>query len=232
MSVMVANIAPRIEMAWDSAGLRVKELEERLSSMQSSLVCAMNQLLDLKDLNTGFHSTRLAEWAMRVGEELGLEEGCLRDVEVAALLHDIGKIGIPDSILHKPARLTEDEYALMKKHPEYSWAVVRLFPGMSRASLYVLHHHENYDGTGYPGGLRAEEIPIGGRIVSVIDAFDAMVSSRPYRKGLPFEEAMRRLIIASGSQFDPTVLNSFVNIAQGEMISVFAATGTSTSVAF
>ena len=232
MSVMVANIAPRIEMAWDSAGLRVKELEERLSSMQSSLVCAMNQLLDLKDLNTGFHSTRLAEWAMRVGEELGLEEGCLRDVEVAALLHDIGKIGIPDSILHKPARLTEDEYALMKKHPEYGWAVVRLFPGMSRASLYVLHHHENYDGTGYPGGLRAEEIPIGGRIVSVIDAFDAMVSSRPYRKGLPFEEAMRRLIIASGSQFDPTVLNSFVNIAQGEMISVFAATGTSTSVAF
>ena len=232
MSVMVANIAPRIEMAWDSAGLRVKELEERLSSMQSSLVCAMNQLLDLKDLNTGFHSTRLAEWAMRVGEELGLEEGCLRDVEVAALLHDIGKIGIPDSILHKPARLTEDEYALMKKHPDYSWAVVRLFPGMSRASLYVLHHHENYDGTGYPGGLRAEEIPIGGRIVSVIDAFDAMVSSRPYRKGLPFEEAMRRLIIASGSQFDPTVLNSFVNIAQGEMISVFAATGTSTSVAF
>ena len=232
MSVMVANIAPRIEMAWDSAGLRVKELEERLSSMQSSLVCAMNQLLDLKDLNTGFHSTRLAEWAMRVGEELGLEEGCLRDVEVAALLHDLGKIGIPDSILHKPARLTEDEYALMKKHPEYSWAVVRLFPGMSRASLYVLHHHENYDGTGYPGGLRAEEIPIGGRIVSVIDAFDAMVSSRPYRKGLPFEEAMRRLIIASGSQFDPTVLNSFVNIAQGEMISVFAATGTSTSVAF
>ena len=156
----------------------------------------------------------------------------MRDVEVAALLHDIGKIGIPDSILHKPARLTEDEYALMKKHPEYSWAVVRLFPGMSRASLYVLHHHENYDGTGYPGGLRAEEIPIGGRIVSVIDAFDAMVSSRPYRKGLPFEEAMRRLIIASGSQFDPTVLNSFVNIAQGEMISVFAATGTSTSVAF
>lgn len=231
MSVLVADITPGIEIARRVAALRVKELEEQLSSMQVSLVCAFNQLLDLKDLNTGFHSTRLAEWAMRVGEELGLDEKCLADVEVAALLHDIGKIGIPDSILRKPARLTEDEYALMKKHPEYSWAVVRLFPGMTRASLFVLHHHENYDGTGYPGKLRGEEIPIGARIVSVIDAFDAMVSSRPYRQGLPFEEAMRRLIIASGTQFDPNVLQSFVGIAQNEMTSVFAATGTSTSVA-
>jgi HD-GYP domain-containing protein (c-di-GMP phosphodiesterase class II) len=231
MSVMVADIAPKFEIAWDSAGLRVKELEEQLSSMQSGLVCALNQLLDLKDLNTGFHSTRLAEWAMRVGEELGLDEKCLRDLEVAALLHDIGKIGIPDAILRKPSRLTEDEYALMKKHPEYGWYVIRPFPAMTRASLFVLHHHENYDGTGYPGGLRGEEIPIGGRIVSVIDAFDAMISSRPYRKGLPFEEAMRRLILASGTQFDPAVLNSFVGFAQREVTSVFAATGTSTSVA-
>jgi HD-GYP domain-containing protein (c-di-GMP phosphodiesterase class II) len=231
MSVLVADIAPRIQMPWDSAGLRVKELEEQISSMQSGLVCALNQLLDLKDLNTGFHSTRLAEWAMRVGEELGLDEKTLKDVEVAALLHDIGKIGIPDSILRKPGRLTEDEYELMKKHPEYGWYVIRPFPAMLRASLFVLHHHENYDGTGYPGGLRGEEIPIGGRIVSVIDAFDAMVSSRPYRKGLPFEEAMRRLIIASGTQFDPMVLNSFVGIAQSAMTSVFAATGTSTTIA-
>src|SRR5947207_14138584 len=124
MSVMVANIAPRIEMAWDSAGLRVKELEERLSSMQYSLVCAMNQLLDLKDLNTGFHSTRLAEWSVRVAQELGMQEGALRELEVAAILHDIGKIGVPDAVLNKPSRLTEDEFKLIKKHPEFGWGAV------------------------------------------------------------------------------------------------------------
>ncbi len=230
MSVLVADFAPGLESLGLSDSLRVKELEEQLVSMQASMIRAFNQLLDMKDLNTGFHSTRLAEWAVRVGKELGLDEKCLHDVEIAALLHDIGKMGVPDAILQKPGRLTPDEYALMKKHPEYSWAVVRLFPGMSRASLFVLHHHESYDGKGYPGELKAEEIPIGARIVCVIDSFDAMVSSRPYRKGLPFEEAMRRLILGSGTQFDPEVLNSFMGISQAEMASVFAATGTSTTI--
>jgi putative nucleotidyltransferase with HDIG domain len=180
----------------------------------------------LKDLNTGVHSTRLAEWALHVAGELGLERDCLGDIEVAALLHDIGKIGISDAILNKPAKLTAEEYDLMKKHPEYGWAVLRQIPGMERASLIILHHHENYGGTGYPGGLKGEEIPIGSRIVSVIDAFDAMVSNRPYRQGMPFEEAERRLLAASGTQFDTRVVNSFLPLARGEMSSVFAAAGT------
>ena len=92
-------------------------MEEQLSALRTSLICAFNQLLDLKDLNTGVHSTRLAEWALHVAGELGLDEGALSDIEVAALLHDIGKIGIPDAILHKPAKLTDEEYSLMKKHP-------------------------------------------------------------------------------------------------------------------
>jgi len=217
---------PNPSHQWAPPALRVKLIEEQLTALRSSLICAFNQLLDLKDLNTGVHSTRLAEWALHVARELGLDRDSLDDIEVAALLHDIGKIGISDAILNKPAKLTAEEYELMKKHPEFGWAVLRQVPGMERASLVILHHHENYDGTGYPGKLRGEEIPIGSRIVSVIDAFDAMVSNRPYRQGMPFEEAERRLLLGSGTQFDARVVDSFLPLARAEMSSVFAAAGT------
>ena len=211
--------------------LRVKELEARIEGMHTSLICAFNQLLDLKDLNTGFHSTRLAEWGVRVARDLGVGQECLRDVEVAALLHDIGKMGIPDSVLKSPAKLTEEEWALMKKHPEYGWAIVRLFPEFERASLFVLHHHERYAGGGYPAGLIGTEIPVGARIVAVIDAFDAMTSNRPYRQGLPFDEAIHRLVLGKGTQFDPQVVDCFIRIASEEQAGVFAATGTGVAVA-
>ena len=225
-----AATSAKLSPNWLPASLQVKQVEEQISALRSSLICAFNQLLDLKDLNTGVHSTRLAEWALHVARELGLEENCLGDIEVAALLHDIGKIGIADAILNKPGKLTAEEYDLMKKHPEYGWAVLRQVPGMERASLIILHHHESYDGKGYPGGLKGEEIPMGSRIVAVIDAFDAMVSNRPYRQGLPFEEAERRLLQASGTQFDSKVVNSFLPLARAEMASVFAAAGTTVSV--
>jgi HD-GYP domain-containing protein (c-di-GMP phosphodiesterase class II) len=210
--------------------LRVKELEEQQHSLLKSVICGFHQLLDLRDLNTGIHSTRLAEWAVRVARKLGIPETDLYQLEVAALLHDIGKIGIPDAILKKEGKLTDDERDLMNKHPEYSWSILRMFPGLDKASLYALHHHESFDGRGYPGGLKAGEIPIGSRIVSVIDAYDAMISNRCYRKGLPHEEAVRRLIAGGGSQFDPQVVESFVEIAALEVAEVFAATGVSPSV--
>jgi HD-GYP domain-containing protein (c-di-GMP phosphodiesterase class II) len=156
----------------------------------------------------------------------------MSDLEMGALLHDIGKIGIPDGILNKPARLTPEEYECVKRHPEFGWAVLRKLPRLEQTSLYVLHHHENFDGTGYPAKLKGFEIPIGSRIVSVIDAFDAMVSSRPYRKGLPLEEAIRRLNQSSGTQFDPSVIKSFVPIAESEMSSVLEAVGISESHVF
>ena len=223
------TLSSNVELASDS--LRVKQVEQQVTALRSSVICAFTQLLDLKDLNTGVHSTRLAEWGMRVGQELGLEEAELQNLEVAALLHDIGKVGIPDAILRKPARLDADEFALMKKHPEYGWAVLRMLPGFERAALDILHHHENFDGKGYPAGLKELEIPVVSRIVSVIDAFDAMVSSRPYRVGLPHEEAIRRLIESSGTQFDPVVVQCFISFAQVEMAMVFAAAGTSVSSA-
>lgn len=208
-----------------SADLRIKELEQQQNSLLKSVICGFNQLLDLRDLGTGVHSTRLAEWAIRVARKLGIQETDLYQLEVAALLHDIGKIGIPDSILKKEGKLTADERALMNKHPEYSWSILRLLPGLEKASLYALHHHESFNGAGYPAGLKGEEIPVGSRIVSVIDAYDAMISNRCYRQGLSHDEAVQRLVASGGTQFDPTVVQIFVDIAKEEAADVFAAIG-------
>src|SRR6476646_1402050 len=199
--------------------------------MRTSLICAFNQLLDLKDMNTGVHSTRLAEWALRVARKLGIPEENMYQVEVAALLHDIGKIGVPDAILKKQGPLTSDERTLINRHPEYSWSILRLFPGLQEASLYALHHHESVDGTGYPAGLKGQDIPLVSRIISVIDAYDAMVSNRCYRKGLPHCEAITRLIKSSGTQFDPEVVKVFIPTAETDAGDVFEAAGTSRAAA-
>jgi HD-GYP domain-containing protein (c-di-GMP phosphodiesterase class II) len=212
--------------------MRIKELEEQHSTFRNSVICAFNQLLDLKDISTGVHSTRLAEWALRVARKLGVAEKDLYQIEVAALLHDVGKIGVPDSILKKTTALTSEERTLMNRHPEYSWSILRLFAGLEEASLYALHHHESVDGSGYPAGLTASDIPMASRIVSVIDAYDAMVSNRCYRQGLPHEEAIRRLVAGSGTQFDQQVVQAFIPIAEQDAGEVFAAAGTSAAAAF
>src|SRR6202043_2959637 len=211
--------------ALDVSGLvlRIKELEEQHLAFRNSLVCAFNQMLDLKDINTGVHSTRLAEWALRVARKMDMPEERLYQVEVAALLHDIGKVGVPDAILKRPGPLTPEERALINRHPEYSWSILRLFPGLEEASLYALHHHESVDGTGYPAGLKGNDIPMVSRIISVIDAFDAMVSNRCYRQGLPHSEAIARLLRSSGTQFDADILQAFIPIAEQEAPDVFAA---------
>lgn len=211
--------------------LRVKELEEQHLAYRNSVVCAFNQLLDLKDINTGVHSTRLAEWALRVARKMNIPEQGSYQVEVAALLHDIGKVGVPDAILKKNGPLTAEERVLINRHPEYSWSILRLFSGLEEASLYALHHHESIDGRGYPAGLQGSDIPLVSRIICVIDAYDAMVSNRCYRAGLPHEEAVRRLLKSSGTQFDPEVVQAFIPIAEQEAVDVFAAAGTSTAAA-
>ncbi len=211
--------------------LRIKELEEQQLMFRNSVICAFNQMLDLKDLNTGVHSTRLAEWAIRVARKMNIPEERSYQVEVAALLHDIGKVGVPDAILKKNGPLTDEERALINRHPEYSWSILRLFPGLEEASLYALHHHESMDGTGYPARLKGTDIPLVSRIISVIDSYDAMVSSRCYRKGLPHTEAIARLVRGSGTQFDSEVVQAFIPIAERETLDVFAAAGTSVAAA-
>ena len=206
----------------DGGRLETRRLREELKSLRTGVMCALNMLLDLKDMRTGLHATRLAEWAVRVGEILGVDDAELRDVEAASLLHDIGKIGLPDSILLKPGRLTLEEYAITKKHPEYGWAILRSVPGFERTSLLVLHHHERYDGKGYPAGLVGEDIPLGSRIVAIVDAFDAMLSSRAYRDALPVEEAVSRLVADTGSQFDPKISPLFIELARSHMPDLLA----------
>jgi HD-GYP domain-containing protein (c-di-GMP phosphodiesterase class II) len=201
------------ERAAGVASLRVKQLEEQVRTVNSAVVLGLNQLLDLRDLDTGCHSTRLAEWGVRVAVELGLDEEYQRNVEVACLLHDLGKIGVPDAILHKPGPLTPEERRVMDLHPEYGWAVLRLFPDLQLAGLFALHHHEKMDGTGYPGRLRGNDIPMGARIVAVVDAFDAMVADRCYRGGIAAEHAIGRLVKDSGTHFDPDVVRHFVPLA-------------------
>lgn len=216
MMTIDESVEASTEMSAASALLRIRELEQQLRSIRSATICALCQLLDLKDLGTGLHSTRLAEWAVRLGRAFGLDPEEVQAVEVAALLHDVGKVGIRDDVLRNPGRLNEEEISLMRKHPEYGWYIMRLFPELEQAALFVLHHHERLDGAGYPAGLAGEEIPLGARIVSVIDAFDAMISTRPYRQGLPFEEVVRRLTVSSGTQFDPVVVERFLQIARAE----------------
>jgi HD-GYP domain-containing protein (c-di-GMP phosphodiesterase class II) len=226
---MASTANPLLEL--QALRLRVKELEEQHLAFRNSLVCAFNQLLDLKDISTGVHSTRLAEWALRVSRKMNIPEERSYQVEVAALLHDIGKIGVPDAILKKNGPLTVEERALINRHPEYSWSILRLFPGLEEASLYALHHHEAIDGKGYPAGLKGSDIPLVSRIICTIDAYDAMVSNRCYRPGLSHEEAIRRLIQSSGTQFDSEVVQAFIPIAEQESADVFAAAGTSQSAA-
>jgi putative nucleotidyltransferase with HDIG domain len=200
--------------------MRIRDLELQLRQLRTASICAMNQLLDLKDLNTGVHSTRLAEWALRVAEQLGVPSSQLSDIEAAAILHDIGKMGIPDSILNKPGKLTPEERDIMEKHSEYGWAILRGIPGFQQTSLLVLHHHERIDGKGYPSGLKGEESPLGSRIVCIVDSFDAMISDRSYRKGLPVEEAFRRLRADSGTQFDAKIVDLFTKFAMNDLSEV------------
>jgi HD-GYP domain-containing protein (c-di-GMP phosphodiesterase class II) len=207
--------------------LLVQELQEQISRLRNATIFALNEMLDLKDMDTGLHSTRLAEWAVRVGGLLGMSDSELRDLEAGAILHDIGKNGVPEGILNKPGQLDHEERKKVERHSEYGWAILRTIPGFERTSLLVLHHHERIDGKGYPSQLSGLEIPVGSRVIAVIDSFDAMVSDRPYRKGLPLEEAVRRLSSGAGSQFDAPIVKLFTAIAERDFAAVNDAAGLS-----
>jgi HD-GYP domain-containing protein (c-di-GMP phosphodiesterase class II) len=194
----------------------LRHLEQQVRDVTFSTLCALVQLLDLKDITTGVHSSHLVSWAITISKLLGLSAEETRQVEIAAVLHDIGKIGIPDDILKKAARLTVEEQTIMRKHPEYGWAVLKNIPGCENASLLVLHHHEMWDGGGYPAGLKGEHIPLGARIVAVTDAFDAMTTDRCYRKGMPAERALGNLERFAGTQFDPGIVGMFAEFMRAE----------------
>jgi diguanylate cyclase (GGDEF)-like protein len=166
--------------------------------------------IDTKDHYTKMHSEDVARYARYLTEELGLDEGLREAVSVAGLLHDVGKIGVPDQILRKPAPLTAEEKDVVASHAVIGHLIVSSLPGMELVSAGVRHHHERWDGNGYPDGLAGDDIPRIARIVAVADVFSAMRTSRPYRKALPIEEALSRILDAAGSQLDPSLAERFV----------------------
>lgn len=171
---------------------------------------ALATAVDMKDPYTGGHTRRVTYFCTCIAECFGLAPDELEDLKLSAILHDIGKIGIQDSILGKKAPLTVEEFEIMKRHPEVGYEIMGHIEGMERVVWGLRYHHERYDGKGYPLGLSGEQIPLIARIVAVADAFDAMVSNRPYREGLTSAEALQEILDQSGKQFDPKIVAAFV----------------------
>lgn len=180
------------------------------NSFHTYLAQILLKALKYKDNYTYEHSLRVAFFSLQLGKQAKLDEQELYELELGALFHDIGKIGIPDNILLKPQRLEQVEFEKMSQHPTYSEEILKLYPRFQMASKIVRHHHERYDGKGYPDGLKGEDIPLASRIVLIADTFDAMISDRPYRKGLSYDVAFEELEEFSGSQFDAKLVSYFI----------------------
>jgi len=188
------------------------KLYESLENFYLEMVQTLARVIDAKDSYTGDHAGRARQKARRLAEELHMPAQMLRYVEYAALLHDIGKIGIDGAILSKPGKLTNEEYEEIKKHPAIGYQILSPIHFLGPVAQMVLYHQEWYNGMGYPEGLKGEEIPLGARIVATIDAWDAMRSDRPYRKALSVEIAEDQLVKGASRQFDPQVVQAFLSL--------------------
>lgn len=191
---------------------RTAELDQALNSLEDayrSTLKALTAALETRDLETHGHSERVVTYSLRLGREYGLDSQRIKALEFGSLLHDIGKIGVPDSILRKPAKLTDDEWVLMRQHPVHGQQILRGIEFLEGAARVVAQHHEKWDGSGYPLGLSGEDIDLCARIFAVADAFDAMTSDRVYRKGKPYQAAAQELDDWAGRQFDPKVVEAF-----------------------
>ena len=178
---------------------------------------ALADTIDMRDPYTFQHSQRVARYARELAVKLGLSEDVVDTIESAARVHDLGKIGVDTSILTKPAALSEAEWEMIRKHPEIGASIVGRFPYFHSGQELILHHHERYDGQGYPKGIENNSIPIGARIIAVADAFDAMTSDRPYRRALPLRTVLRELEQHKGTQWDPQVTEALAGILRQEL---------------
>ena len=194
------------EISLMPAGLRP------LSQGERATLTALHGLIAARDVGTGTHSERVRVYAVAIAQTYGIPEDDLRDIEHGVMLHDIGKIGIPDSILLKPGPLSPDEWKVMRTHPEVGRRMVENIPFLAGAVPIVYYHHERWDGTGYPDGLRGEGIPLGARIFAVADALDAMTFDRPYSRAVTVEAAREEIARCSGTHFDPAVVSTFLTI--------------------
>jgi ribonuclease P protein subunit RPR2 len=185
---------------------------EELRRSYVATVRAFTNAVDARDAYTGKHAERVAAYGLELTTRIEPDLAGEPEIEFGYLLHDIGKVAIPDGILHKPEPLNDAEDALMRRHPLIGWEILAGIPFLERASEIVRHHHERWDGSGYPDGLAGEQIPLAARIFSVADALDAITTDRPYRPAAPLDEARQTIAAEAGSQFDPRVVEAFEGI--------------------
>lgn len=206
MMVMVA-FSQQVAISVENA-----KLHEELKATFYDTIQAFAETIEMRDPYTGGHTRRVMEYSLGIGKRMGLPAGEIERLKLSAILHDIGKIGVPDDVLLKPGKLTDKELRSMMRHAEIGPEVLSRIRKLKEILPGIRHHHERYDGAGYPSGLKGDDIPIIARIIAVADSFDAMTSDRPYRKGLSVETAVEELRKNSGTQFDPSAVKSFLTV--------------------
>lgn len=217
--IVWTGVALGFLVLYASVFVLVRRASGRLLKQQADLISAhlgtyqaLASAIDAKDSYTGDHSTNVSDLAVQMAQTLQLPAKVVEEARIAARLHDLGKIGVPDAILMKPARLTPEEWLVMRQHAERGFEILRKAPVSESVKLAVRHSHERWDGLGYPDGLAGGAIPLTARIVAVVDAYEAMTSDRPYRKALSVQEALAQLEQNAGSQFDPHIARVFVQL--------------------
>ena len=202
----------------DVKGLKdkINKLTRRANESLLEAIFAFAKTIELKDRYTGSHVERSVHYAEEIARELKLPKEDIENIKVASILHDLGKIGISEKILHKRAKLTEKEFDTIKRHPQIAIDIIRPIHALHDIMPLILHHHEKWNGEGYPHGLKAHEIPIGARIIAVADVYQALITDRPYRKRFPKEEAINIIKKETGSHFDPRVVAAFLKIIRRE----------------
>lgn len=187
-----------------------KLIESR--SISSAIITSLKKILFEKSIETEEHAERTNTLALQIGRSLNLSENKLAELSLLSSLHDIGKVAIPEEILLKQNKLSKSEWRIIKKHPEIGYNITRASPHLAHIANAILTHHEWWDGSGYPQGLKGDEIPITSRILAIVDAYDAMVSGRPYKSKMSREDAIEEIKKCSGTQFDPDIAEKFINI--------------------
>jgi putative nucleotidyltransferase with HDIG domain len=215
-----------------AASIRKAQLYQEISNMFINTVGAFASAIDAKDPYTYGHSRRVSLASIAICEELGLSKKQTGMVELAALLHDIGKIGTPESILHKPGLLKQEEFEKIKEHPGKGAEILSGIKEFSEIITWIRHHHEWYDGRGYPDRVAGATIPIEARIITIADAFDAMTSDRPYRRGMPVHEVLKIMEEYSRSQFDPDILDAFKRVMGAGKLAAIDQTEVLTDASF